>query len=97
MKHGEALNIWTRNGLKLPELPLDECIFPNAERFLNIEQINAELLEEHKQWAKILGHIIVTFLQGNYEALVVYSKMGIEYKDGEPWLKSKAIAKTEGK
>lgn len=54
-----------------------------------------ELLEEHKRWAKILGHIIVTFLQGNYEALNIYSKMKIEYKDGEPWLKSEAIAKAE--
>ena len=52
MNHGEVLNIWKQNGLKLPELPLDECIFPNAERLLKIEQINKELLEALKEMVK---------------------------------------------
>jgi len=45
MNYSEALEIWKRNGLKPPEKPLDECIFPNANRLLEIEQINADLLE----------------------------------------------------
>jgi predicted PolB exonuclease-like 3'-5' exonuclease len=48
MNHGEVLSIWWRNGLKFPELPLDECIFPNAERLLKIEQIIKDLLEACK-------------------------------------------------
>ena len=56
------------------------------------------LLEEHKQWAKILGHIIVRALQGDYEALDTYAKcIPIEFVNGEPWAKSEAIAKAEGR
>ena len=33
----EALKIWREFGLKLPELPLDKCIFYNAERLLVIK------------------------------------------------------------
>jgi hypothetical protein len=57
-----------------------------------------DLLEEHKQWAKILGHIFVMGLQKDYEALEIYAKnIKIEFVDGEPSLKSEAIAKAEGK
>lgn len=55
MNYGEALNIWKQNGLKLPELPLDECIFPNAQKLLQIETIYSKLLEACKQgliWIK---------------------------------------------
>ena len=54
------------------------------------------LLEEHKQWAKILGHIFIRALQGDYEVLEIYANnMKIEFVDGEPSLKSEAIAKAE--
>lgn len=56
-----------------------------------------DLLEEHKRWAKILGHIIVSHLQGSHETLDVYQYMKIEYRDGEPCLKSETIAKAEGR
>jgi hypothetical protein len=62
-----------------------------------LEGINQELLWEHKQWAKILGHIIVSHIQGNHEALDVYQHMKIEYREGEPWVKSEAISKAEGR
>jgi len=43
--HGEATEIWIRNGLVLPELPLDESIFPNARELLRKETIGNDLLE----------------------------------------------------
>jgi hypothetical protein len=49
MNYREATEIWKRNGLKLPELPFDECIFPNAKRLLEIGQINTDLLEACKK------------------------------------------------
>ena len=70
----------------------------NGELYGNAHLIAAapNLLEEHKQWAKILGHIFVMALQGDYEALQTYAKvMKIEFRDGEPSLKSEAIAKIE--
>ncbi len=48
MKYEEALNIWKRNGLLLPELPVDRSIFPNANKLLKIEEIKKELLEACK-------------------------------------------------
>ncbi len=53
-----------------------------------------DLLEEHKAWAKITGRILVEALQGNFEYLkVVAMQSKIVYQDGEPYLKSEAIAK----
>jgi len=79
----------------------DEDIEPTLEElYANAHLIASapELLEEHKHWAIILGHILVEALQGNYKALEVYAKhMKIEYRDGEPWAKSEAIAKAEGR
>ena len=43
--YGEALEIWKRNKLILPQMPLDDCIFPNANRLLEIEQLNANLVD----------------------------------------------------
>lgn len=59
--------------------------------------IAPELFEEHKDWAKILGHIIVKALQKDYEYLGIIAKhLPIEYRDGEPRVKSQAIFKAEG-
>jgi len=55
-----------------------------------------DLLEEHIQWGKILGHILVMALQNDYEALDVYKKhIEIDYRDGEPFIKSQAISMAE--
>ena len=43
--YGEAIEIWKRNGLMLPEMPLDESIFPDARRLLEMESIKSDLLE----------------------------------------------------
>ena len=57
-----------------------------------------DLLEEHKHWAKIQGRIIVEALQGEFEYLKVIAQTArIEYINGEPYLKSEAINKSEGK
>lgn len=56
-----------------------------------------DLLREHKDWSKILGRIIVGALQKDYEYLgIVANHAIIEYRDGEPFLKSEAISKAEG-
>lgn len=55
-----------------------------------------ELLEEHKEWAKITGRIIVEALQGHYEYLkVVAANSRIIYENGEPLISSDIIAKAE--
>lgn len=47
----EALKIWREFGLKVPQLPLDECIFYNAERLLEIKNslLNIEKLAKKKK------------------------------------------------
>ena len=39
MLYKEAIKIWKELGLQLPELPLDKCIFPNAEKLLLFKKI----------------------------------------------------------
>lgn len=57
-----------------------------------------ELLKEHKKWANILGYIFVRALQHDYEVLQLYAKtMKLDYINGNPVVKSEAIAKAEGK
>jgi hypothetical protein len=42
----EATEIWKEFGLKLPQLPLDECIFYNAERLLKIKEKNLKEIKK---------------------------------------------------
>ena len=60
----------------------------------NLIAASPVLLEEHKHWSKIQGRIIVEALQGNFEYLKLIARTAqIEYINGEPYLKSEAIAK----
>ncbi len=85
------------NGLMICET---WSIFEDEETEANARLIASapELLEEHIQWGKILGHILVKALQGNDEALHVYAKNPkLTMRNGEPFLNSNANTKAEGK
>jgi len=68
----------------------------NAEANARLIATAPDLLEEHIQWGKILGHILVAALQNDYEALDIYKKhIKLDYRDGEPFIQSKAISMAE--
>ena len=53
-----------------------------------------DLLEEHRDWSKLLGHIIVEALQGNYDCLTeVKTELPITYINGTARIESAAIKK----
>lgn len=53
-----------------------------------------DLLEEHKEWANRFGTACILSLQGDYSAFdEIARNYIIEFHNGEPHLKSQAIAK----
>lgn len=69
---------------------------PYEERLQNAKLISAapDLLEEHGDWSRLLGHIIIEALQGNYDCITEFmTEAPIKYIDGVPHLESQAIHK----
>ena len=53
-----------------------------------------DLLDEHKDWSKLLGNIVIEALQGNYDCLKeVMTELPIIYIDGSPRIESNPIKK----
>ncbi len=56
-----------------------------------------KLVEEHKQWAKILGRIFIEGLQGEYNVVEICAKqMKVGLEDGEPVLVSRVLEEMKG-
>ena len=77
-------------------LSIADCYGKNEEAQANAKLIAAapDLLEEHKDWSKLLGHIVVEALQGKYDCLKeVMTELTIIYIDCVPHIESAAIKK----
>jgi hypothetical protein len=95
--------VLTSNQRPLAYMSRDE----NAPTMRTIDEIEAnahliasapDLYKEHIQWGKILGHVLVMALQGDYSDLNAFAKqIKLDYRDGEPFIQSPAIFKAEGR
>ena len=66
----------------------------DSRKFVNGLAAAPDLLAEHKDWSKLLGHIIMEALQGNYDCLTeVKTELPITYINGIPHIESAAIQK----
>ena len=93
-----GINIASDNFIicKLPDGASTEGGFAFPDQLSNAKLITAapDLLAEHKDWSKLLGHIIMEALQGNYDCLTeVKTELPITYINGIPHIESAAIQK----
>jgi hypothetical protein len=94
--YGTTYEISTLDGKAICDLWAVDVGEEQREANVHLIASCPDLLEEHKQWARIQGRIIVEALQGNFEYLKVIAQTAqIEYVNGKPFLKSEAIAKAE--
>ena len=64
---------------------------------LNIDDTESALLEEHKQWSKKFGEMLILALQDDFNLVLWAAKeMEIAFIDGKPVLYSEAIKKAGG-
>ena len=74
-----------------------ECS-PSCEANAHLIAAAPELLEEHKEWASLIGRVYLMIRQGRSEEaadLIVEAEV-IDYQSGEPVAVSDAITKAEG-
>ena len=65
-----------------------------SRKYVNKLAAAPNLLDEHKDWSKLLGNIVIEALQGNYDCLKeVMTELPIIYIDGSPRIESNPIKK----